>query len=199
MPLSHILGLFFHSETEWHDIAKQHETLLHALFHIAALALLPVFCAYVSTSYIGWSVGGAEKIYILGSSAVTFSVILYFSLLAAVFALAGLVQWMAKTFGASPSFTDAFNLAAYSATPMLIAGTASLYPSPIVFMLAGLIGLAFSVRLLYLGTPIVMKISQEQGFLFSSSVVTSGLVLLIVMLASVAVFITQTSFLVFTS
>ncbi|NIU11195.1 MAG: hypothetical protein GWN81_20645, partial [Phycisphaerae bacterium] len=42
---------------------------------------------------------------------------------------------------------------------------------------------AYTVYLLYSGVPIMMGISQERGFLFSSALVTFGLVAFVAMLA----------------
>ncbi|MCB1814830.1 MAG: DUF1282 family protein, partial [Candidatus Competibacteraceae bacterium] len=43
--------------------------------------------------------------------------------------------------------------------------------------------LAMAVYLLYSGVPVMMNISEDRGFLFSSSVVTFGLVAFVAMLA----------------
>ena len=57
------------------------------------------------------------------------------------------------------------------------------YPSPWLNMLVALPGLAYSVYLLYMGVPVMMEISMERGFLFSSAVVAVGLVMLVAVLA----------------
>jgi hypothetical protein len=51
-------------------------------------------------------------------------------------------------------------------------------------MVIGLVGLAYSIYLLYSGTPILMHIPEEKGFIYASSVVTCGLVLLAILMAS---------------
>ncbi|SPY23007.1 Inner membrane protein yohC [Photobacterium damselae] len=51
-------------------------------------------------------------------------------------------------------------------------------------MLVGLCAVAYSVYLLYIGVPILMHIPKEQGFIYASSIVTSGLVLLVSIIAS---------------
>lgn len=50
-------------------------------------------------------------------------------------------------------------------------------------MIAGLIGVAYSVYLLYTGVPILMHIPEERGFIYASSIVTCGLVLLVSIIA----------------
>jgi hypothetical protein len=49
--------------------------------------------------------------------------------------------------------------------------------------LAGVVAICYSVYLLYSGVPIMMNIPEDRGFIYSSSVVTCGLVLFVAMLA----------------
>jgi hypothetical protein len=107
---------------------------------------------------------------------------MYFALVAGVFALAYLIQWMAKTFDSKPTFVQALELAAYTATPLLMVGVTALFPVLWFVALAGLVAVAYSVYLLYSGVPIMMHIPEEKGFIYSSSVVTAGLVLLVALM-----------------
>jgi hypothetical protein len=63
-------------------------------------------------------------------------------------------------------------------------GFAALYPVLWFVMAVGLVGLSYSVYLLYSGVPIMMHIPEEKGFIYSSSVVTCGLVLLVILMAT---------------
>jgi len=54
-------------------------------------------------------------------------------------------------------------------------------------MIAGLPALAYTVKLLYTGLPIMMEIDENRGFLFSSSVLAVGMVSLIVMMVAMAI------------
>jgi hypothetical protein len=66
-------------------------------------------------------------------------------------------------------------------------GFAGLYPELWFIMAVGLVGLSYSVYLLYSGVPILMHIPEEKGFIYSSSVVTCGLVLLVILMASTVI------------
>ena len=59
---------------------------------------------------------------------------------------------------------------------------------PILWLnfLLGLPALGYTVVLLYTGLPIMMGISQEKGFLFSSAVLAVGLVALVTMMVTTA-------------
>ena len=50
-------------------------------------------------------------------------------------------------------------------------------------MIAGVIAVCWSVYLLYEGLPILMKIPEDRGFIFASSVLTVGLCMLVGLLA----------------
>ena len=184
MILNHLMGLYTHPKEEWHTIEKNHEAVKSSLSHVLLIALIPAICTYFASTAIGWNLGVSDPLFLTSNSALMMSISMYFGLIAGVFALAYLAFWMAKTFDAEPSFTQALELAAYTATPLFMVGLAALYPSIWFMMVVGLAGLSYSVYLLYTGVPIIMNIPEEKGFIYASSVVTAGLVLLVALMAS---------------
>jgi hypothetical protein len=187
MILNHIWGLYAHPKEEWQTIEKRHESLMYSFVHILTIALIPAICSYFAAAHIGWAIGAGDAIKISESSALAMSVAMYSGLVAGVFALAYLIQWMAKTFDATPDFTQSLELAAYTATPLLMVGLTALYPVLWFVTLAGLAAVSYSVYLLYSGIPIMMNIPEEKGFIYASSVVTCGLVLLVSLMAISAI------------
>lgn len=183
MILNHIWGLYAHPKDEWQTIEKRHESLMYSLVHILVVALIPAICSYYAAAHIGWTIGVGDPIKISQSSAQLMAVSMYVALVSGVFALAYLIQWMAKTFDSNPNYVQSLELAAYTATPMLMVGIAALYPVLWFVALAGLAAVSYSVYLLYSGVPIMMDIPEEKGFIYSSSVVTCGLVLLVGIMA----------------
>ena len=187
MILNHIWGLYAHPKDEWQTIEKRHESLTYSLMHILVVSLIPAICGYYAAAHIGWTIGVGDPIKISPSSAQLMAVALYGALVFGVFALAYLIQWMAKTFDSKPSFVQSLELAAYTATPMLMVGVAALFPVLWFVTLAGLGAVCYSVYLLYSGVPIMMNIPEDRGFIYSSSVVTCGLVLLVGIMAFSAI------------
>lgn len=187
MILNHLWGLYAHPKEEWHTIDARHESFRYSLIHILLVALIPSVCAYYSAVHIGWSIGVGDRIMLTHDSALMLSIAMYIALIGGVFALALLAHWMAHTFGAEPTYTQTLELAAYTSTPLFMVGFAGLYPELWVVMTVGLVGLAYSVYLLYVGVPILMHIPEERGFIYASSVVTCGLVLLICILTATAI------------
>lgn len=187
MILNHIWGLYAHPKDEWQTIEKRHESAMYSMMHILVVALIPAICSYYAAAHIGWTIGVGDPIKISQSSAQLMAVAMYFALVLGVLALAYLIQWMAKTFDSKPTFIQSLELAAYTATPMLMVGIAALFPVLWFVALVGLAGVCYSVYLLYSGVPIMMNIPEDKGFIYSSSVVTCGLVLLVGIMAFSAV------------
>jgi len=187
MILNHIWGLYAHPKEEWQTIEKRHESLTYSVVHILVVSLIPAICSYYAAAKIGWTIGAGDVIRISEPSAMAMAIAMYIGLSVGVFALAYLIQWMAKTFDASPDFTQSLELAAYTATPLLMVGITALYPVLWFVALAGLAAVAYSVYLLYSGIPIMMNIPEEKGFIYASSVVTCGLVLLVALMAVSAI------------
>jgi hypothetical protein len=186
MILNHLWGLYAHPKQEWQAIDARHESLKFSLIHILLVALVPSVCAYFSAVHIGWSIGAGDPIRLTADSAVKMATAMYVALILGVFALAYLAHWMAHTFGSEPTYTQTLELASYTSTPLFMVGIAALYPELWFVMLAGLAGLAYSVYLLYVGVPILMHIPEERGFIYASSVVTCGLILLVCVLTITA-------------
>jgi len=187
MILNHIWGLYAHPKEEWQTIEKRHESLMYSIVHILTVALIPAICSYYAAAHIGWTIGAGDVIKLSESSAMAMSIAMYAGLSVGVFALAYLIKWMAKTFDATPDFSQSLELAAYTATPLLMVGITTLYPVLWFVTLSGLAALAYSVYLLYSGIPIMMNIPEEKGFIYSSSIVTCGLVLLVALMAISAI------------
>lgn len=187
MILNHLWGLYAHPIEEWQTIDNRHENVKYSLSHIALIALIPSLMGYYSSVYLGWSIGAGDKVFLTHESAVLIGVAMYTALILGVFALAYLAHWMAVTFGAKPTFTQTLELAAYTATPMFMSAFGAFYPELWFVACVGMGALAYSVYLLYTGVPILMHIPEERGFIYASSVVTCGLILLVIILAATAI------------
>lgn len=184
MILNHLWGLYAHPKEEWHSIDDRHESYVYSLSHIALISLIPAVMTFYSAAHLGWSIGVGDIIKLTQESAMLMSIGMYFGLVIGVLALALLIQELAKAFDAQPTYTQSLELAAYTATPLFMVGFAAFYPVLWFVMLIGLGGLTYSVYLLYAGTPIIMHIPEEKGFIYASSVVTCGLVLLAILMAA---------------
>jgi hypothetical protein len=191
MILNHLWGLYTHPKEEWHSIDRKHESYFYSLSHIAIVSLIPSIVSYYAAAHLGWSIGVGDIIKLTKGSAMLMSIGMYFGLMTGVVALAILIHELAKAFDATPTYTQSLELAAYTATPLFMVGFACFYPVLWFVMLIGLVGLTYSIYLLYSGTPILMHIPEEKGFIYASSVVTCGLVLLAILMAASVILISS--------
>ncbi len=184
MVLDHVWGLFSHPREEWESIRDEPCTITKCyLKHILILAAIPAVSAYIGAVQVGWSVGGEDTVRLTSASALPMAVVFYGAMLVAVFVVGRLIFWMSQTYGAKTTLAQSVVLAAYTGTPLFLVGVVALYPMPWLNMLFVILALFYTIYLLYTGVPVVMKINRERGFLFSSAVLTVGMVALVGMLA----------------
>ncbi|MBR9871411.1 MAG: YIP1 family protein [Gammaproteobacteria bacterium] len=182
MLLSHAFGLFTHPGQEWASIRKEHESPMKLyVAYVLALAAIAPICAYISTAHFGWTIGNERLIKLTEISAIQLSVLTYVAMLVGVFALGYAINWMAKTYGAKEEHvpSNGVALAAYSCTPMFLAGFALLYPVPWFNAFVFLAAAAYSAWLMYDGLPIVMGIEKERAVMYGGALLTVALVILV--------------------
>ncbi|QJR82235.1 YIP1 family protein [Alteromonas pelagimontana] len=184
MILNHLVGIYTHPREEWQSIDSRHENYFYAMSHVAVIALIPALVTYYSAAHLGWSIGAGNLIKLTNESAISLGIGMYLGLIVGVMALAILIHELANAFDAKPSYTQSLELAVYTATPLFMVGLAGFYPELWFVMAMGLVGLTYSIYLLYSGVPIIMHIPEEKGFIYASSVVTCGLVLLTILMAT---------------
>ena len=188
MVIKHVIGLFTNPKNEWVNIRNEGCTIGKCFAtHTLLLAAIPAVSGFIGTTQIGWKIGAGPPIKLTVDSALMIAVLYYLAMLVAVGSIGALIRWMGKTYDAERPLSRAIVLASYTATPLFLIGIFQLYPILWLNMIIGLPALAYTVYLLYSGLPIMMEISQERGFLFSSAVLAVGLVVLVATLAATAI------------
>ena len=184
MILNHVWGLLSHPEDEWASIRDERCTAGKCFFsHVVLLAAIPPICAFIGASQVGWQIGFGDPVKLTVGSAAQIAVAFYIAMLVGVVIVGKAIHWMAQTYEAKTDMNKSVVTAAYTATPLFLVGVMALYPVLWLNMLVGLAAVAYTVYLLYTGIPIIMGVSKEQGFMFSTAVLTFGMVMLIGMLA----------------
>lgn len=186
--LSHVYGLLTHPQQEWNKIRDEKCTVGKCYCsYVLVLAAIPPVSGYFGTTLFGWEIGGREAIKLSYDSALMIALTYYLVMLIGVFSVGFMIYWMGKTYGTTQTLPRCISLAAYVATPMFLVGVFELFPILWLNFILGLPALAYTVYLLYTGVPIMMEISEERGFLFSSAVLAVGLVTLVTVLAATAI------------
>lgn len=175
--MNHIIGILFNPMSEWERIRDQSGSVVgHYLKYILLIALLPAIAWYVGSTQVGWQLG-PRQIMLTTDSAIQIVVLFYFAMVVGVGFLGYMVHWMSETYEArSSTISKGVAVAAYTCTPLFIAGAAGFYPILWFNIVLGCAAAAYAVYLLYIGVPIVMEIPEERGFLFASAMVAVGLV-----------------------
>jgi len=188
MFLQHMMGVFYNPKREWRSIRNEHYSVMHVfLSQISLLAAIPALSLFIGTTQIGWSLGGTEFIKLSVASALPAAVAFYFAMWIAVGFIAWAIHWMEKTYGGSVSYEKCVVLTTFTATPLFLSGLAGLYPMLWFNVIVGMIALAYTVYLLYVGVPEIMQIPEDRAFFFATSILTVGLCVLVGLLATTAV------------
>ena len=179
--IQHTFGLLARPSAQWQTVADLPESSLrNLLLYPCILALLPAVAWYYGTSQVGWTVGDSgNAIKLTVQSARQISVLFYLGMLGCVAVIGYFIHWMSDTYGAASTVTRGIVIAGLTSTPLFLAGLVGFHPLLWIDLVVGVFAVSWSVYLLYLGIPIVMKIPEERGFLFSSAVVGVALVILI--------------------
>jgi len=182
--IHHVWGLFTHPDQEWQEIRGEEESISHMyLTHVLILAAIPVVSAFIGTTQVGWTIGDGAPVMLTEASALQMTIMSYLAMLAGVAVMGAFIHWMARTYDASPSMAQCVVFAAYTATPLFVGGLAALYPNLWLAMFVGTAAVCYTAYLLYVGIPAFMNIPKDEGFMFSSSVLAVGLVVLVAMIA----------------
>ena len=183
--LQHTLGILLHPDSEWKAIRNERHSFLQVFVsHVPILALIPCVSFYYGVTQVGWSIGGGDPVKLTAESALSLCVLTYIAMLLGVLVLGEFINWMAKTYGvtddAETRHYEGTALAVYITVPVFLVGIFGVYPEMWLYATVTVLAGCYSVYLVYEGIPILMNISKERAFMYASSVVTVGLVLLVV-------------------
>jgi len=179
MMMKNIFNILYQPEQEWRSLYQQRPTILKNIFlYLIPLSLIPTLSAFIGSTYVGWGLVGDKIIKLTYESALLISISAYFAIIISILFIALMIKWMAKTYGCNPGYTRCLTLVTYSSTPLFLISIVALYPVLWVDTLLTIVAIAFAIRILFVGVPVIMQIEKEQGFLFASSILTVAMVLL---------------------
>ncbi|OED40837.1 hypothetical protein ACH42_15655 [Endozoicomonas sp. (ex Bugula neritina AB1)] len=188
--LSHFWGLITEPDSEWSSIRQESPNLVQLyLGQIIWMAALPAVCTYIGTTYIGWTLPGSEQVVKLTSmSAFSMAALAWMATVSGVVVMSWFIHWLSTNFDSSPTLTQCTAFASYTAFPLFLAGIFGLYPSIWIAILAGTVASSATAYLLYTGLPSFMNIPKEQGFIYASSILCIGLVVLVSIMITTVLF-----------
>ena len=181
--ISNAIGILFSPRSTWQRLAAVADRGSN-LVPVLLLALLPAVAWYWGTTHVGWTVGEGDVTKFARAGGVALGAALYAGLVLWVCIIGWSIHWMAKSYGAQSTLMRGITVAGFTAVPMLIAGVVGFNPVPSIVLVLGVASAAWSLYLLYIGIPTVMKVPEDRGFLFASAVVAVCLVILIAMMGA---------------
>ncbi len=157
--------------------------------YVLILAAIPAVCGFIGSSIVGVSVLGVSARVPLVSGLIGM-VVSYGLSLAGVFLLSLIVNALAPKFGGQSDGLKAFKLVAYAATASMLGGVFSAIPA---FSLLGVLAGLYSLFLLYIGLPVLMKNPAEKSLKYTAVVILCAIVLGFVMGAVTSMFVPSVS------
>lgn len=153
---------------------------LELVLHTAALSLIPTLCGYVATAHLGWDIGVSDPFILPAGIALYIALAAFISFNVGVYAMGFAIYWLAQTFEVKPDPLHCIELAILTSAPLFLTGLMALFPVLYIDVMVGMLALAVSLYLLYVGVPIYMRISKEAGFIYSTWIASLGLIMLVV-------------------
>jgi hypothetical protein len=164
-------------QSEW-EVIDGEATTPRALYtgYIMPLAAIGPIATVIGFAVFGISVPLAGTVYRVPiGSAITSAIVTYVLTLVGVYVLSLIIDALAPTFGGTKSPIQALKVAVYSSTAAWIAGIFAIMPG---LRILGILGL-YSVYLLYVGLPVLMKVAKDRAVAYTVLVVVVEFVLML--------------------
>jgi hypothetical protein len=179
--------LVLQPKQEWQVIATE-ATTTGQLYtnYIMPLAAIGPIASIIGMSLFGITVPFVGTYRVPIGTAITHSIISYVFTLAGIFILALIIDALAPSFLGEKSQIQALKVAAYSCTAAWLGGIFSLIPS--ISILAIIPGI-YSLYLLYLGLPVLMKSPQDKALGYTIVVLIVAIVIFLLIGAVSSAFV----------
>jgi Yip1 domain len=160
--------------TEW-PVIDAEPTAPAQLFtgYIMPLAAIGPIAQLIGYSVFGISVPFVGTYRMPIGTAMTSSLVSYVLTLAGTYVLALIIDGLAPSFNGQRSLIQALKLAAYSSTAAWLAGIFLILPGLRMLTILG----AYSLYLLYLGLPVLMRSPREKAMAYTVVVILAAIVL----------------------
>ncbi len=163
-------------KTEWPAIAARPENAADIYkSYVLILAAIPAVAGFIKSCVIGINIPLAGTVRLSFGAGLSGMVMSYVLSVVGVFIIALIIDALAPTFGGEKNQTQALKVAAYSYTAAWVAGVAQILP--FIGWIVALAGGLYSLYLLYLGLPVVMKAPQDRALGYTGLVIAAAVVL----------------------
>jgi hypothetical protein len=170
-------NILLQPKQEWQviDVERTSVSELYTSY-IMLLAAIGPLASIVGFSLIGVSMPFMGTVRLPLSSSVTQAVVSYVLGLVGVYILALIINALAPTFAGVKDSSQALKVAAYASTAAWLGGVFTLVPTAAVL---GLLAALYSIYLLYLGLPVLMKSPPSKALGYTVTVFVAAIVIFI--------------------
>jgi len=182
-----LIGMLFRPQATWSALALESDSKIKSrLLLILLMAAIPPLGFYYGTTQVGWHSGG-ELTKISAASAIPLMVLFYLALVASVVVIGLMTHWMSKTYNAQSFPIKGMVLIGMANTPIFLAGLLAFYPVWWFDIFIATAACCYTIRLLYLGVPKLMKVPEDLGMLYASALFAVALVYAVVVLGATVI------------
>ncbi|MBS6032376.1 MULTISPECIES: Yip1 family protein [Pantoea] len=182
--MNHVWGLLAHPNQEMRHIKQENESVSHHYtHHVLLMAAVPVICAFIGTTQLGWNLGEGQFVQLNLATGIGLGILFYLIILGGVAVMGRVIHWMARNYPQRPGVQRCTVFAGYVATPLFLSGLVALYPLVWLCVLVGALALVYTGYLLYIGIPLFLNIDREESLRFSGSTLAIGVLVFEVLLA----------------
>lgn len=171
--IERVKNILLKPKTEWSviDTESTDTAALYTGYIIPLAAIGPV------AGVIGLSVFGILGMRLPLGVALVHAVVSFGLALVMVYVMALIINALATTFGGRQNLNQALKVMAYSMTAAWVVGILSLIP---ILGMLSLLGGLYSLYLLLLGLPVLMKVPQEKALAYTLVVIVCGIVISVI-------------------
>ncbi len=170
-------GILLRPRDEWRAVdAEQTDTARLYRGYVVPLAAIGPVATFIGALVFGASVPFVGQIRTPVGTLLTQAIVSYALALLAPYVIARIADALAPNFGATKGMAQALKLAVYSSTAVWVAGIFNLLPALSPLAIVGL----YSLYLLYLGVPVLMKAPPERALTYTGAVVGVAIVIFFV-------------------
>ena len=173
-----VKNMLLQPKAEWPIIEMEPQTTASLYTsYLIPLAAIGSIARVIGMSVIGVSIPFVGRIRTPIMSSLTFAIIGFIAMLVGMYLWALIINALAPTFGGQKNMLSALKVATFAATPVLVASVLSILPTLFVVQLIAAI---YTLYLLYIGFPVLMKVPRERAATYTIATVACALVLGIV-------------------
>lgn len=186
--MNEIITILFNPRAAWASLAsKSDESIKARLLLVLALATIPPIGFYFGATRIGWSIADSHLTAVTPASAIPLAVLFYLALVASMVVIGLAAHWMSQTYNASSFPLKGVVMVGYANLPIFFAGFLAFRPVWWFDIIVATLACCYTIRLLYLGVPPMMKVPEDRGMLYASALFAVALVYAVAVLVATVI------------